>query len=297
MSVFQSKNQDLAQIEMFFDSDSSTFSYVVADISTGRAAIIDPVLNYDAASGTVSMQGADAILAYVAAKQLTVDWILETHAHADHLSAAHYLKLKTAAPVAIGEGIKKVQQTFKLVFNIADDELMAKGDYFDKLFSDNERFSIGNLQAQVINTPGHTNDSVSYLIEDKLFVGDSLFMPDSGTARCDFPGGDAHILFKSIQRIYQLPEHTQIYMCHDYQPGGRELKYLTSVAEQKAQNIHVKADTPEQEFVQKREARDKTLAVPRLIYPSVQVNIRAGELPKAQHNGVSYIKIPLKVTQ
>lgn len=297
MLVVHSENQSQAQIGVFFDNDSSTFSYVVADSSTGRAAIIDPVLNYDAASGTVSMQGADAILAYIADRQLTVEWILETHAHADHLSAAHYLKLKTGAPVAIGEGIKKVQQTFKLVFNIADDELMAKGDYFDKLFSDNERFSIGNLQARVINTPGHTNDSVSYLIEDNLFVGDSLFMPDSGTARCDFPGGDAHILFKSIQRIYQLPEQTHIYMCHDYQPGGRELKYQTSVAEQKAHNIHVKADTPEQEFVQKREARDKTLAVPRLIYPSVQVNIRAGELPKAEHNGVSYIKIPLKVTQ
>lgn len=294
MSVSQQNQQDTAQVEMFFDKDSSTFSYVVADLATKHAVIIDPVLDYDAAAGTVSTQGADAILAYIERSQLKIDWILETHAHADHLSAAHYLKLKTGAPVAIGEGIKKVQQTFKLVFNIADDELTATGDCFDKLFCDNERFNIGNLQARVINTPGHTNDSVSYLIAGNLFVGDSLFMPDSGTARCDFPGGDAHILFQSIQRIYQLPEQTRIYMCHDYQPGGRELKYLTSVAEQKAQNIHVKADTPEQEFVQKRQARDKTLAVPRLIYPSVQVNIRAGELPKAQDNGVSYIKIPLK---
>ncbi|MBU1308824.1 MAG: MBL fold metallo-hydrolase [Gammaproteobacteria bacterium] len=278
---------------MFFDSDSSTFSYVVVDNSTGSAAIIDPVLNYDASSGSVSTADADKMLAYITANKLNVVWILETHAHADHLSAAHYLHVKTAAPVAIGEGIKKVQQTFKLVFNLADDELLAKGDYFNKLFADNESFRIGNLSAQVINTPGHTNDSVSYLIEGHLFVGDSLFMPDSGTARCDFPGGDAHILFRSIQRIYQLPDTTQIYMCHDYQPGGRELKYQTSVAEQKAQNIHVKADTPEQEFVQKREARDKTLAVPRLIYPSVQVNIRGGQLPRAEQNGVSYIKIPL----
>ena len=281
-------------IEMFFDKDSATFSYVVSDNTTGAAAIIDPVLNYDAAAGTVSTEDADKILAYLAANNLKPVWILETHAHADHLSAAHYLHNKTAAPVAIGEGIKKVQQTFKLVFNIGDDELLAKGDYFDKLFADNETFTIGSVQAQVFNTPGHTNDSVSYLIDGNLFVGDSLFMPDSGTARCDFPGGDAHILFRSIQRIYQLPDETQIFMCHDYQPGGRELKYQTSVLEQKTQNIHVKADTPEQEFVQKREARDKTLAVPRLIYPSVQVNIRAGQLPKAEQNGVSYIKIPLK---
>ena len=280
-------------IEMFFDSDSSTFSYVVVDNSSGSAAIIDPVLNYDAPSGCVSTADADKMLAYIAANNLNLVWILETHAHADHLSAAHYLHVKTAAPVAIGEGIKKVQQTFKLVFNLADEELQANGDYFNKLFADNESFRIGNLSAQVINTPGHTNDSVSYLIEGHLFVGDSLFMPDSGTARCDFPGGDAHILFRSIQRIYQLPDTTQIYMCHDYQPGGRELKYQTSVAEQKAQNIHVKADTPEQEFVQKREARDKTLAVPRLIYPAVQVNIRGGQLPRAEQNGVSYIKIPL----
>ncbi|MEH8018122.1 MBL fold metallo-hydrolase [Rheinheimera muenzenbergensis] len=280
-------------IEMFFDADSSTFSYVVVDNSSGSAAIIDPVLNYDAPSGCVSAADADKMLAYIAANNLNLVWILETHAHADHLSAAHYLHAKTAAPVAIGEGIKKVQQTFKLVFNLADEELQANGDYFNKLFADNESFRIGNLSAQVINTPGHTNDSVSYLIEGHLFVGDSLFMPDSGTARCDFPGGDAHILFRSIQRIYQLPDTTQIYMCHDYQPGGRELKYQTSVAEQKAKNIHVKADTPEQEFVQKREARDKTLAVPRLIYPSVQVNIRGGQLPRAEQNGVSYIKIPL----
>jgi glyoxylase-like metal-dependent hydrolase (beta-lactamase superfamily II) len=283
-------------IEMFFDQDTSTFSYVVADVNSKRAVIIDPVLNYDGAAGAVSTTGADKILAYIAAQQLGIDWILETHAHADHLSAAHYLKQKTGAPVAIGEGIKQVQHTFKGIFNLADDELLASGDYFDKLFADNERFTIGQLQAQVLNTPGHTNDSVSYLIAGRhLFVGDSLFMPDAGTARCDFPGGDAHVLFHSIQRIYQLPEQTQIYMCHDYQPNGRELKYRTSVAEQKAQNIHVKADTLEHEFVDKRQTRDKTLAVPRLIYPSVQVNIRAGQLPKVADNGVIYIKIPINM--
>ncbi len=294
MPVNQAMAVKPVHIEMFFDTDSSTFSYVVVDTGSNKAAIIDPVLNYDAAAGTVNTAGADTILAYIAGQQLSVAWILETHAHADHLSAAHYLHRKTGAPVAIGEGIKKVQRTFKLVFNLGDEELQAKGDYFDKLFADNETFAIGSLQAQVINTPGHTNDSVSYLIEGNLFVGDSLFMPDSGTARCDFPGGDAHVLYHSIQRIYRLPEETQIFMCHDYQPDGRELQYQTSVAEQKAQNIHVKAGTTEQEFVQKREARDKTLAVPRLIYPAVQVNIRGGQLPKAQPNGVSYIKIPLK---
>jgi glyoxylase-like metal-dependent hydrolase (beta-lactamase superfamily II) len=285
---------DKLHIEMFFDPDSSTFSYVVVDSASASAAIIDPVLNYDAAAGEVTTLDADKMLAYIAANKLSVQWILETHAHADHLSAADYLHRKTGAPVAIGEGIKKVQHTFKLVFNLGDDELLAKGDYFHKLFADNECFNIGSLTAQVINTPGHTNDSVSYLIAGNLFVGDSLFMPDAGTARCDFPGGDAHILYRSIQRIYQLPDETKIYMCHDYQPGGRELKYQTSVAEQKAQNIHVNAATAEQEFVQKREARDKTLAVPRLIYPAVQVNIRGGQLPKVEHNGVSYIKIPLK---
>jgi len=289
--MFRSAN---VQIAMFFDSDSSTFSYIVADPTTGKAAVIDPVLNYDAAAGQVSTEGADAILAFLQQQHWQLQWILETHAHADHLSAAHYLKQQTGAIIAIGEGIRKVQQTFKVIFNIADVELQAKGDYFDKLFTDNEQFTIGSLTATVINTPGHTNDSVSYLIAGNLFVGDSLFMPDAGTARCDFPGGDAHILFHSIQRIYQLPEDIVIYMCHDYQPNGRELQYKTTVLEQKNSNIHVNADTAEADFVAKREARDKTLAVPRLIYPAVQVNIRGGQLPQAEENGQRYIKIPLK---
>lgn len=289
------KPEQQLMIEMFFDTDSSTCSYVVADNKTRRAAIIDPVLNYDAAAGAVSTEAADEILHYLQQQQLTVEWILETHAHADHLSAADYLKAKTGAVIAIGEGIKQVQHTFKCIFNIDDQELQAKGDYFDKLFQDNEQFSIGSIKAQVINTPGHTSDSISYLIADNLFVGDSLFMPDGGTARCDFPGGDAHVLYQSIQRIYQLPEDTNIYICHDYQPDGRPLRYKTSVAEQKQHNIHVQANTTEQEFVQKRQTRDKTLAVPRLIYPAVQVNIRGGQLPSAAENGVSYIKIPLKL--
>ncbi|MCB5227991.1 MBL fold metallo-hydrolase [Alishewanella sp. 16-MA] len=287
-------NLDNLHIEMFFDNDSATCSYVVVDKATAKAAVIDPVLDYDAAAGQVSTEAADKILAYLAEQGWQLQWILETHAHADHLSAAHYLKQKTAAPIAIGEGIRKVQQTFKMVFNIADAELMGTGDYFDKLFADGETFNIGSVTATVINTPGHTNDSVSYLIAGNVFVGDSLFMPDGGTARCDFPGGDAHILFRSIQRLYQLPAETVVYVCHDYQPNGRELRFKTTIAEQKQQNIHVKADTFEADFVQKRETRDKTLAVPRLIYPSVQVNIRAGQLPQAESNGVSYVKIPLK---
>ncbi|MDX3772765.1 MBL fold metallo-hydrolase [Chromatiaceae bacterium AAb-1] len=282
-------------IEMFFDTDSSTCSYVVVDQASGCAAIIDPVLDYDAASGTVTTVSADKMLQYIAGQKLSVQWILETHAHADHLSAAHYLKLQCGATIAIGEGIKKVQQTFKVVFNLADTELQARGDYFDKLFADNECFRIGQFEGKVLSTPGHTNDSVSYLIGGHLFVGDSLFMPDSGTARCDFPGGDAHVLFRSVQRIYQLPDETCIYICHDYQPEGRELKYKTTVAEQKQLNIHIRQDTTEQEFVQKREARDQTLAVPKLIYPAVQVNIRGGQLPAKESNDERYIRIPLQV--
>lgn len=281
-------------IEMFFDRDSSTCSYVVADFTQRKAAVIDPVLNYDAMAGVVSTEGADAILYYLQQHRLTLQWVLETHAHADHLSAAQYLKQHTSAVVAIGEGIITVQHTFKQVFDLSDNELMANGDHFDKLFADHEQFNIGALAASVINTPGHTNDSVSYLIEGALFVGDSLFMPDGGTARCDFPGGDAHLLYRSVQRIYTLPDATPIYICHDYQPGGRELKYITSVAEQKAANIHINATTSEQEFVQRRITRDKTLAVPRLIYPAVQVNIRAGLLPTANAAGQRFIKVPLK---
>lgn len=281
-------------VEAFFDDDSSTLTYVVVDPATSSAAVIDPVLGYDPDAGQISTAPADKILDYLATYNLHLQWILETHAHADHLSSAHYLKEKTGATIAIGEGIKKVQQTFKIVFNLDDAELMAKGDYFDHLFRDNEHFTIGDLNAQVLSTPGHTNDSVSYLIAGHLFVGDSLFMPDSGTARCDFPGGDARVLFQSVQRIYQLPDETAIYICHDYQPGGRELRYRTTIGEQKAQNIHINRGTDEQTFVSTREHRDKTLAVPRLIYPSVQVNIRGGQLPTADSNNTRYIKVPIK---
>lgn len=281
-------------VEMFFDQDSNTFSYIVVDSGSKMAAVIDPVLNYDAAAGAISTEGADEMLAFTKTHQLKVEWVLETHAHADHLSAAQYLKRHTGAVIAIGEGICQVQKTFKAFFNISDTELLANGDYFDVLFADEQQFNIGKLTAKVINTPGHTNDSVSYLIGQHVFVGDSLFMPDAGTARCDFPGGDATVLFQSIQRLYQLPEDTIMYMCHDYQPNGRELRHQSTVAEQKQTNIHVTTSTEQQTFVTKRQARDKTLAVPRLIYPSVQVNIRAGQLPQAEENGRRYIKIPVK---
>lgn len=281
------------KIETFFDPDSATFSYVVIDLASAQAAVIDPVLNYDAAAGQINTHAAELILQFLQQQQAKLSWILETHAHADHLSAAYYLKQQTGASIAIGAGIRQVQHTFSAVFNINHAELTLAADGFDKLFADNESFELGQTPVTVINTPGHTNDSVSYLIAGHLFVGDSLFMPDAGTARCDFPGGDAHILFQSIQRIYQLPEDTAIYICHDYQPDGRELKYKTTVGEQKRHNIHVQANTVEADFVSKRQARDKTLAVPRLIYPAVQVNIRAGQLPVAENNGQRYLKIPL----
>jgi len=285
------------KIEAFFDPDSATFSYVVIDVASAQAAVIDPVLNYDAAAGRVSTQAAEQILQFLQQQQAQLRWILETHAHADHLSAAHYLKQQTGALIAIGAGIRQVQHTFSAVFNISQALLAPATDGFDKLFANNESFYLGQTPVQVINTPGHTNDSVSYLIAGNLFVGDSLFMPDAGTARCDFPGGDAHILFQSIQRVYQLPDDTVMYICHDYQPDGRELKYKTTVGEQKQNNIHVREGTAEADFVKKRQDRDKTLAVPRLIYPAVQVNIRAGQLPAAENNGQRYLKIPLAEAQ
>lgn len=281
------------KIEAFFDPDSATFSYVVIDSASSEAAVIDPVLNYDAAAGQVNTHAAEQILQFLQQQQAKLSWILETHAHADHLSAAYYLKQQTGAVIAIGAGIRQVQHTFKAVFNLSQALLAPATDGFDKLLADNESFYLGQTLVTVINTPGHTNDSVSYLIAGNLFVGDSLFMPDAGTARCDFPGGDAHILFQSVQRIYQLPDETVMYICHDYQPDGRELKYQTTVGEQKHHNIHVREGTAEVDFVKKRQDRDKILAVPRLIYPAVQVNIRAGQLPDVEDNGQRYLKIPL----
>lgn len=279
-------------IQEFFHEPSSTWSYVVADEATGQAAIIDPVRDFDYKSGRSGTQSASAIAEYVRAAGLTVAWILETHAHADHISAAPYLRAELGGKLAIGEGIREVQKTFREIFHLGDD-FPVDGRQFDHLFRDGERFPIGSLEAEVIATPGHTNDSVSYRIGDAVFVGDTLFMPDGGTARCDFPGGDARKLYDSIHRLYALPPGTRLFMCHDYAPGGREVRHETTVAEQRAANIHVRDGVSADEFVEMRTSRDATLEMPTLIIPSVQVNIRAGAFPDPESNGVRYLKLPV----
>ncbi|MDO6707561.1 MBL fold metallo-hydrolase [Photobacterium sp. 1_MG-2023] len=284
------------RIEAFYHENTSTISYVVYDQSGGHAAVIDSVLDFSANSGKVWTAFADKQLAFIRDHQLTVDWILETHAHADHLSAAHYLRQQLNSKIGVGAGITKVQKTFKLVFNIDDAELSANGEVFDHLFQDNETFQIGPLQGQILATPGHTNDSVTYLIEGNAFVGDTLFMPDGGTARCDFPGGDAGVLFDSVNRLHHLPPDTRLWMCHDYQPGGRELAYVTTVAESARSNIHLHEGIARGDFITVRENRDKTLDVPQLLYPSVQVNIRGGQMPAAETSQTAYLKIPLSLS-
>ena len=281
-------------VQPFFHADSSTWSYVVRDPASNAAAIIDPVLDFDAASGRTATTSAEAIVDYIDAHSLQVEWLLETHAHADHLSAAHWLR-STRLPrarIAIGEGITAVQKNFRPIFNL-EGNFASDGSQFDRLLRDGETFHIGELKAQVIAVPGHTSDSNAFLIGDALFVGDSLFMPDGGTARCDFPGGDAATLYRSIQRLYALPESTRVFVCHDYAPGGRAHRCETTIGAEKRENIHVRADTPASEFVQKREARDATLDMPKLILPAVQVNIRAGALPEPERNGVRYLKLPI----
>jgi glyoxylase-like metal-dependent hydrolase (beta-lactamase superfamily II) len=281
------------RVQSLHHADSGTWSHVVADTDSGAALIIDPVLDFDAKSGRTGTAFAQKLLDLVADSGYRVEWILETHAHADHLSAAPWLKQKLrAANTGIGAGIRDVQRTFKPIFNLEDD-FATDGSQFDHLFADGERFSLGALDGDVIATPGHTSDSVSYRIGDALFVGDSLFMPDGGTARCDFPGGAASILYASIQRLYSLPDDTRVFVCHDYSPGGRAVAGETTIGAEKAGNIHLRAGVSEAEFVALREARDATLAMPALIIPAVQVNIRAGEFPAAENNGVRYLKIPL----
>jgi glyoxylase-like metal-dependent hydrolase (beta-lactamase superfamily II) len=280
----------------FHHAATGTWSYVVADPATRRAAIVDPVLDYEAASGRTSTASAQALVDCAREHALAVEWLLETHAHADHLSAAHWLQSHhfAQARIAIGEGIRTVQETFRPIFNLGE-HFPADGSQFDRLLSDGETFAIGALHAQVIAVPGHTSDSSAYLVGDALFTGDSLFMPDGGTARCDFPGGSARVLYRSIQRLFQLPPQTRVFVCHDYGPGGREPACQTSIGEQMRSNIHVRAGTSEDQFVQMRERRDASLAMPALILPAVQVNIRAGALPMAEDNGVRYLKIPLDV--
>lgn len=281
------------KVTSFFDEITFTITHVISDDSTNTCAIVDAVLDYDAKSGRTSTKMADQVIDYILENDLRLEWILETHAHADHVTAAPYLQKKLGGKIGIGEHILKVQTVFNVVFNY--DKLEASdGSAFDHLFTDGEEFNIGNLKVQAINVPGHTPADMAYIVEGKMvFVGDTLFMPDVGTARCDFPGGDAHILFKSIKRIFSLPPETQLFMCHDYPPASRSPQYVTTVAEQREKNIHVKDSITEDEFVQMRTARDKTLAFPTLILPSIQLNIRGGKLPNAEGNGVSYLKIPI----
>lgn len=283
----------MPRIRTFFDEATSTFTHVVSD--TMRCAIIDPVLDYDPKSGRTSHDSVDQVIEYVRSEELTLDWVLETHTHADHLSAAPYLRDTLGGKVAVGAEITQVQSIFKDIFNV-EPTFATDGSQFDHLFKDGEKFTIGELQAYVLHTPGHTPACLTYVIDDAAFVGDTLFMPDYGTARADFPGGDAATLYRSIQMILALPDETRLFMCHDYLPATRsEFQWETTVGEQKANNIHIQAGVSEGDFVAMREARDKTLAAPVLLLPSVQVNIRAGELPPPEDNGVSYLKIPLNL--
>ena len=279
-------------VQPFFHRDSSTWSYVVADVSSARAAVIDPVLDFDPKSARTSTVSADPLIAWLRERGFAIDWILETHAHADHLSAAQYVKQQLGGRIAIGSGVCEVQKTFSPIFDLGDG-FARDGSQFDHLFADGESFRLGDIDAQVIAAPGHTADAVAYLFGDALFVGDSLFMPDAGSARCDFPGGDAATLFRSIQRLFALPDATRVFVCHDYGPGGRVEACETSIGEEKRENIHLRAGTDEQAFVRMRRERDATLAVPALLLPAIQVNIRAGELPPAADNGVRYLKLPL----
>ncbi|MFI4967500.1 MAG: MBL fold metallo-hydrolase [Gammaproteobacteria bacterium] len=281
-------------IAAFFHAASSTYSYVVAEAETRRAAVIDPTLDYDAASARSGTASAQKLVEHLKLRDYSLDWILETHAHADHLSAAQFIKQATGgrAKVAIGEGIREVQAAFKTLYNLGKD-FRADGSQFDHLFKDGETFKIGGLSVQVLAMGGHTSDGVAYVLEDAAFVGDSLFMPDSGTARCDFPGGDAGKLYDSVRRLLDLPGATRLFMCHDYAPGGREHRNQTSVEEERRANIHVKDGVSREDFIKLRQGRDATLPVPALLLPAIQVNIRAGRFPEPDANGVVYLKIPL----
>jgi glyoxylase-like metal-dependent hydrolase (beta-lactamase superfamily II) len=282
------------EIRAFFDEPTNTVSYLVWDAATLQGAVIDPVLNYDFRSGKADVKSADAILTEAASLGVKISQVLETHAHADHLSGAPYIKLKTGATVSIGEHIRDVQRIFRPVFNATD--VSGDGSEFDHLFKDGERFKIGSLEAEVMHTPGHTPACVSYKIGDTVFIGDTMFMPDYGTARADFPGGDAAALYRSIQRILALPDATRLFMCHDYKAPGRDhFAWETTVGEEKLRNVHIHEGIGEQEFVAMRTARDAKLAAPLLLLPSIQVNIRAGHLPPAEANGVHYLKVPVKL--
>lgn len=281
-------------IEPFYDNDSSTFSYVVADPTEKKCAVIDPVLGYDFRSARTNTRGVDQLIQYIQQHQLQLDWILETHVHADHLSAAYYIKQQIGGEIAIGGQVPCVQETFKAIFDMGE-KFIANGQQFDRLLEDNESLQIGKLTVTALNTPGHTPACISYMVADSVFVGDTLFMPDYGTARCDFPGGDARTLYRSIQRIFALPDDTKLYMCHDYDTENASNRFVSTVKQQKTENIHIHTGINEEEFITLRHKRDSQLAMPDLIIPSVQVNIVAGQMPEAQDNGIQYLKIPLNV--
>jgi len=284
------------QIESFFDEDTSTFSHLVLDATTGRCAIVDPVLGYDAASGRTDDSGVRRLAHRVQELGAKLQWVLETHAHADHLSAAPFLKRALGGSIGIGEHIREVQHSFGERFNEGP-RFARDGSQFDRLFADGERFTIGSLQVRVMHTPGHTPACLAYLVEDDddrvAFVGDTIFMPDYGTARCDFPGGNAATLYRSIQKLLSLPSHTRLFMCHDYPPDGRAIRWETTVAEERRDNIHVRDGIDQATFVAMRQRRDATLGTPRLMLPAIQVNMRAGNLPAPEGNGVSYLRIPV----
>jgi glyoxylase-like metal-dependent hydrolase (beta-lactamase superfamily II) len=285
---------DVPLITPFFDEATNTFSYVVQDPTSKSCAVIDSVMEIDYPSCHLSLEGADRIIAFIREHQLKLEWIIETHVHADHLSAAPHIKQELGGKIAIGEHITAVQETFGKIFNEGR-KFCRDGSQFDQLFADGDEYFIGNLRCYALHTPGHTPACMTHIMGDAAFVGDTLFMPDGGSARADFPGGDARILFQSIQRILSLPKKLRLFMCHDYMPNGREVAFVTTVAEQRELNIHVHQGVSEDEFVVMREKRDASLGMPRLILPSLQINMRAGHLPSPEYNGTVYLKLPINM--
>ena len=280
------------RVKGFFDEETSTISYVVYDVTSKKCAVIDSVLDFDFSSGSIDYHNAEKIISYIEKMRLDLEWLIETHVHADHLSASPYIQKKLGGKIGISEKISDIQNIFGKTFN-AGTEFQRDGSQFDRLFKDNEEYRIGSIKCKVINTPGHTPACTAHVIGNSIFVGDTLFMPDLGSARADFPGGDARELYRSIQKILSYPDDTLIFVCHDYPPTSRKVEWVTTVGEQKKNNIHVKTSIGEDEFVRVREARDKTLSMPKLIIPSIQVNMRAGNLPPAEDNGDVFIKVPI----
>jgi glyoxylase-like metal-dependent hydrolase (beta-lactamase superfamily II) len=297
MSAFAAIPQPVAlsikpEVTAFFDAPTNTVTYVVRDPASTTCAVIDSVMDIDYAAGRIAYASADVVIDFIKANGLTLEWVIETHVHADHLSGAPYIQSKLGGKIGIGEQITVIQDTFGKVFNEGT-EFQRDGSQFDKLFTDGERYQIGEMTAFVMHTPGHTPACMTHVVGDAAFVGDTLFMPDGGSARADFPGGDARTLYRSIKRVLSLPDEMRLFMCHDYGPNGREIRWETTVAEQKSHNIHVHEGVSEEDFVTLREARDATLAMPKLIIPSLQINMRAGDLPEPDDSGKRFLKVPL----